>query len=267
MTGLVDGIPNAEYHAADGLSSTGAKLINTCPAEFDWQRAHPVRKDVYDYGTALHELVLGRGDGIEVIEQSSWRTKTAQAAKDAARAKGLTPILASDYEHAERVAQAVLRHPEIGPMFNTGAAEQSAFASDPDTGIAVRCRPDWLTEKRDGRPVCIDLKSTAYATHPHDLLGRYGVISKLGYYQSAAWYIDTLAMCGIEDVQFLLLFASKADHNEPRVVLLDDDSIEEGRRLNRQALTTYQECTGSGEWPCAHPTFITGSIFEKDAIA
>lgn len=266
MTGLIEDMSNADYHASPGLSSTGAKLINTCPAEFDWQRTHPVHKDVYDYGTALHELVLGRGDGIEVVEQSSWRTKTAQEAKDKARKAGLTPILAADYEHAERVAQAVLRHPEIGPMFATGAAEQSAFATDPETGVPTRCRPDWLTENRAGRPVCIDLKSTAYATHPHDLLGRYGVISKLGYYQSAAWYIDTLALCGIDDAQFLLLFASKADHCEPRVVLLDDESLDEGRRLNRQALATYKECTDSGEWPCAHPTFITGSIYEREAM-
>lgn len=266
MTDLVPDMPNGEYHASPGLSSTGAKTINVCPAEFDWQRAHPVHKDAYDFGTIAHELVLGKGDGFEVVEADSWRTKAAQEQRDKAREAGLTPILRGEFERAEHLAQSVLRHPEAGSLFLTGAAEQSAFATDPDTGVPIRCRPDWLTEMSSGRPVCVDLKTTAGSTHPRDLLGRYGVIAKLGYHQSAAWYVDTLALCGIEDVLFLLVFASKADHCEPRVVALDDDTLDEGRRLNRRALTTYKECTDTGEWPCAHPTFITGSIFEREAI-
>lgn len=267
MRELIAGMPNAEYHAAAGLSSTGAKTINTCPAEYHWQRSHPVHKDAYDFGTVAHELVLGKGDGFHVVEAANWMTKAAKEERDAAREKGLTPILAKDYERAESLAQSILRNPETGPLFASGAAEQSAFATDPDTGTAVRCRPDWLTETRTGRPVCVDLKTTAGSTHPSDLLGRYGVIKKFGYYQSAAWYIDTLALCGIEDALFLLAFASKEQPHEPRVVTLDEESIVEGRRLNRQALATYAECTERDEWPCAHPTFITGSIFEREALA
>lgn len=266
MDGLIDGVSNAEYHATPGLSSTGAKLINTCPAEFDWRRTHPVHKDVFDFGTVAHELVLGKGDGFEVIEAAGWRTKTARDAKDAARAKGLTPILAHDFERAEKLAQSVLRNPETAPLFTNGAAEQSAFATDPDTGVPVRCRPDWLTETRASRPVCIDLKTTAGSTHPGDLLGRYGVIRKLGYHQSAAWYVDILSLCGIEDALFLLAFVSKDAPHEPRVVALDEESLAEGRRLNRKAIATYAECTDKREWPCAHPTFITGSIYEREAI-
>lgn len=264
--GIYEGISNAEYHASPGLSSTGAKLINTCPAEFDWQRTHPVHRDAFDFGTVAHELVLGKGDGFEVIEAADWRTKTARDAKDAARKKGLTPILAHDFERAERLAQSVLRNPETGPLFTSGAAEQSAFAEDHETGLKVRCRPDWLTETRAKRPVCVDLKTTAGSTHPSDLLGRYGVIRKLGYHQSAAWYVDVLALAGVEDALFLLAFVSKTAPHELRVVALDDESIQEGRRLNRQALATYAECSEKGEWPCAHPTFITGSIYEREAM-
>lgn len=267
MTGLIDGMSNAEYHASEGLSSTGAKALITCPAEYRHQQNNPEHKDAYDFGTAVHELVLGRGDGIDVIEQSTWRTKTATEAREKSRAAGRVPILSADYEDAESIAQSVLRHPEIGLMFSRGVAEQSVFATDPESGITMRCRPDWLTEKIDGTPVCIDLKTTAYGTHPHDLLGRYGAIAKFGYHQSAAWYLDTLALAGVEGAQFLLLFVSKRSLHEPRVVLLDDPTLDEGRRLNRQALTTYAECTETGEWPCKHPAFINGSIFDKDAIA
>lgn len=265
-TALVPDMSNDEYHASPGLSSTGAKTINTCPAQFHWERSHPVHKAAYDFGSVAHELVLGKGDGFEVIEAANWMTKVAKEARDAARAAGLVPILAKDFKRAEALAQSVLRNPETGRLFASGAAETSVFATDPDTGVQVRCRPDWLTENLHGRPICLDLKTTAGGTHPRDVLGKYGVINKLGYHQSAAWYLDTLALCGIEDAQFLLVFVSKEAPHEPRVVLLDDDSLDEGRRLNRQALETFANCTERGEWPCAHPTFITGSIYEREAV-
>lgn len=264
MSEIRTDLTNAAYHALPGLSSTGAKTLATCPAQYRWATDHPVHRDVFDYGTVMHELILGKGDGYAVIDADDWRTKTARDDRDSARAAGLTPILRADHQRADAIATATLQHPDVAPLFASGAAELSVLA-DAD-GIPVRCRPDWLTETRDGRPVCVDVKTTAGQTHPSDLLGRYGVIARLGYHQSAAWYVDTLALAGVADALFLLLFVPKDGPMEPRVVTLDDDSLAVGRALNRQALDTFAECTESGEWPCKHPVFITGSIYEREAI-
>lgn len=252
-----DDVSDADYHSGDGLSSTGAKTIIECPAKYLYQREHPTHKDVYDQGHVIHELILGKGSGFVVVDADSWRTKAAKEAKDAAHAEGKAPILRADYEGAKAMADAVHGHPEVGPIFATGAAEQSVYVTDPDTGVQLRCRPDWLTETNSGRPVCVDVKSTAGGTHPWTL-GK--VISDFGYHQSAAFYTDVLALADIPDALFLLLFVSKSGHVEPRAVNLPLSALNRGRELNRRAIDTYAECAASGEWPCTHPTFIEVDI-------
>lgn len=268
LHGLIEHMPEDHYHAHKGsLSVSGAKTILRAPALFQWQQDHPVHKDVFDVGSAAHKLVLGVGAEIVEVEADSWRTKAAKEAKDAAHADGKAPILRADYEQAQAIAHEVHGHPEIGRLFATGAAEQSVYATDPDTGIPLRCRPDWLTETNDGRPVCIDVKSTAKGTHERDLLGRYGAIAKFGYHQSADFYSHVLGLAGVRvDALFGLLFVSKSGVPMPRLVWLDGETLYEGRRLNREAIDTYARCTESGDWSCPHPAFITGSIFEREAL-
>lgn len=262
---ITDDVTDADYHAGDGLSSTGAKTITKCPAQFAYDREHPVHKDVYDQGHVIHELVLGKGSGFVVVDGNRNSTAVKEAIA-AARGEGKVPIKSTDLANAQAMADAVHQHPEIGPIFTSGAAERSVYVTDPETGVALRCRPDWLTETRDGRPVCIDVKSTQGNTHPWTL-GK--VISDYGYHQSAAFYTDVLALEGVPDVAFMLLFISKSGLVEPRVVNMPDTAIDRGRELNRRAIETYAQCTEANEWPCAHPAFIEVDIpsyayYDKD---
>jgi hypothetical protein len=94
MNGFHDDIPEAEYHAHQGsLSVSGAKVLLKAPALFKWQQDHPVHKDVFDFGSAAHALVLGVGAPLHVVHADSWRTKAAQEERDKARAEGSIPLL------------------------------------------------------------------------------------------------------------------------------------------------------------------------------
>ncbi len=253
------GTPSEDYHAAEGLSSTGAKRILDCPN--CWRNAPVEHKDAFDVGALAHRLILGDGDPVHVVDAYDWKKKAHQVERDYERSQGNRAVHRGDLRAASRMSQSVLRHPQIGELFTRpGVSEASVYATDPDTGVQVRCRPDRLTEDRHG-PLCIDVKTTAGGTHPRDLCGKYGVINRLGYHQSAAWYVDTLALAGIEDARFLLVFVSKQYPHEPRAVLLDEGAIDEGRAKNRDALDLYKKCTDSGEWPCSHPAFINGTIY------
>ena len=74
----------ATYHGdpvpGGSLSSTGARklLPPSCPALFRWQQDHPVHKDVFDFGSAAHRLVLGAGPEIALLDYDNMRTKAAQ---------------------------------------------------------------------------------------------------------------------------------------------------------------------------------------------
>lgn len=255
---LHDGIDDGIYHADPALSSSGAKDLIQCPAIYRERRDHPRIKDAFDFGHVAHRLLLGKGAEIAIYPADSLGANGAtntNAAKDfakTARAQGHTPIKPDDHAKAELMVQRVREHAEIGPIFATGVAEHSAWSTDPDTGVTLRCRPDWLTETTDGRPVIADLKTTAGDTHEWTLSK---VIHDRGYHQSAAFYLDVLAACGVTDATFVLVFVSKEPPHQVRAVTLPEHALERGRTLNRRAIDLFAACTAAGDWSCTHPAY------------
>ena len=248
-TGLVPDMPEAEYHGGPELSSTGAKRIVTCPAQYRWETDHRVNKAAYDFGHVAHELVLGRGQGYVAIDGNR-NTKAVKEQIAEAEAQGLVVLKSVDLERAQTCAAAVKER--AGHLFTTGAPEVSAFALDPQTWTPIRARFDWLTEA-DGRPLIVDLKTTSGSTHPWQL-GK--TIADFGYHQQAAWYIDTLALLGQPDADFRFVFVETAPPHEVRIVSLPERAIDRGRELNAQALDLFAQCRARNEWPCLHPTEV-----------
>ena len=70
MTARIEAdVPESQYHADPALSYSGMKTLLDCPARFAWEREHgrPERA-AYDFGHAAHQLVLGVGDPIAIID-------------------------------------------------------------------------------------------------------------------------------------------------------------------------------------------------------
>lgn len=257
--GLVSDMSDTEYFTGGTeLSSTGAKAIVRCPAEFHWQQVHPVQKDIFDEGALAHRLILGAGDDVHVVDAYDWRTKAAQQAKKDERSAGHRVVHRGDLLAASKMARTVRSTPEAQRLLSRpGKAEMSMFATDPDTGIRVRGRMDWLTTEDDGTPCIVDVKTTATNTHP-DALTRQ--IASFGYHQQAAFYTDLLALCGQPGATFYFIFVPHIGAHKPRVVRLEPEAIERGRDLNRQAIETFIACTKANEWPCNHEQLITLGI-------
>lgn len=238
---------NSQYHAdpvpSGSLSSTGARRLLECPAKFRWERDHQqAAKKEFDFGTAAHQLVLGRGDGITEVKFDSWRTTAAKDAAYAARAKGHVPLLTKDYETAQAMAEAVRRHPVAGPLFaGPGVAEESLFWQDQETGVWRRARPDW----RIGR-ILVDYKTTVDASDE----AIPNTIRTYGYHQQADWYRAGARALGlIEDPAFLLVFQEKTAPFLVNVVEMTAVTLRIGNHRNRKALALYRECMESGYWP------------------
>lgn len=257
---IVDGVPETDYHAHDSLSSTGAKRLIECPADYHWYRTHPQpAKDAFDFGHVAHELILGKGAGFEVIDADDWRTKAAREAKDKAVAERRVPLLRKDFDRATVCATAVLDHPVIGPWFTSdGAAEQSALTTDPDTGVTMRARFDRLTEI-DGRPTILDVKTTAGNVHPWRI-GK--VIADFHYHLSAAFYLRVARACGLDDPDFRLVFVDKTpgSQHEVRAYTLDAPALSKGDEEVATALDLHAQCTAHDEWPCLHPAQLVATL-------
>ena len=257
--GFYDDIPEAEYHAdPDSLSVSGAKVLLKAPALFQWQRTHPVHKDVFDIGSAAHALVLGAGAPLEVVDADSWRSKSAQAIRDAARAQGLTPILEADHRRVIAMADALSAHTLAMRLLSDGKPEVSAYCEDEATGVTRRARFDWL-----GSSILTDYK-TAATVDPRDLAGRYGAVKKWGYDQQAAWYLDIARDLGHPAKAFAFIFQAKEPPYLVTVAQVPEDALWEARQRNATALQRFRDCTEAGVWPGYLPDTAFASLSLTD---
>lgn len=257
----------AEQYHADPLRPWGGSVSSTqlrhvlwedggSPAQVRWEAEHPEFKDAYDFGSAAHRMVLGKGDAIRVVDATDWKTKAARAVRDEVRAAGGTPVLRKDFARARRLMHAVLRHPEAGPLFapGRGVPERSVLWVDELTGRYCRAMldrfpdPDW-----PGRPLAVDLKTTT-SVRTRDLVR---TVVKYGYDQQAAHYLDGLATVGLVDAGFVFVFAESRPPHLVRAVQLSPAWLERGRRRNREALDELDRCLDLDDWPGAPPGLLT----------
>lgn len=245
-TGVVYGMPEAEYHAPkDELSSTGAKLILDAPARYkhvvlDGNREE---KDSFDLGAIVHAMVLGTGWGVRELDFENWRTKASQEARVEARAEGLIPVLKHELVKPRAMAEAVLAHPVAGPLFEqAGASEVSAFGTCSETGVRLRARADRLVE---GGPI-VDLKTTAGSAKPEEFAR---TVFKYGYDLQDALYEEIFGLaCGWAGEFKFVVVETRAPHLVS-VVKLRDDYLDMGRDKAMKARRVYAECMAAGYWP------------------
>ncbi len=263
--GVYDNIPEDQYHAdRDSLSVSGAKLLlpPSCPAKFRHAMDNPQpAKQIFEFGHFVHLKVLGQGPKVVMVDADSYRTKAAREARDQARADGNIPVLAgnpnddsaAELEQAEAMTAAVFAHPASAPLFESGASEQSMYTTDPPTGVRLRGRADRITAV-DDRLTLVDLK-TATTANPAELQRKFW---QLGYHMQAAWYRQMVIDLGLSnDPDFLFVVVDKAKPHLVTVLRYTDAAIEEGGRLNRQAIDLYAECHESGVWPGYTDTITT----------
>jgi len=242
--GFYPDIPEAEYHAdRDSLSVSGAKTLLKAPALFRWQQDHPVHRDVFDFGSAAHELVLGVGPGIAIIPPTS-RAKADQeahkAAKEAARAEGKIPLTAEDAATVQAMADKLSEHETAMQLLSDGKPEVSAYCPDEATGVLRRGRFDWL-----GASILTDYK-TAASVEPWAFAGS---VAKFGYHMQAAWYLDLARDLGHPAEAFAFICQEKTAPYLVEVYDLDAPALDRGRDLNRRALERFRDCRESGIWP------------------
>jgi len=253
-------LPADVYHAdpvpGGSLSSTGArKLLQTCPAIFDWERRNPTPyKKVFEFGGAAHKVVLGTGPELVVIEGTGkagpevWAKDDDKAAVAAVRRAGGIPLKPSEYAQVQAMAKALREHPVAAALLRPegGTPEQSLIWSDGTTGVSCRAMLDWLPESARGRMIVADYK-TSLSANPEDF--RRSVHS-YGYHQQADHYLDGVRALGLDpDPAFVFVVQMKTAPYLVSLVTLDDRALQIGAERNRRAREIYARCTATGRWP------------------
>jgi hypothetical protein len=247
-------LTEVEYHADLGaLSSSGAKLLlpPSTPATFHWLAQHPEdrrQSDAMDLGTAAHRAVLGAGRTVTYVQADDWRTKAAREQRDLARASGGVALLDKHRPKVDAMAAALRGQPLAAGLLNRpGQPERSLYAEDPDTGVMLRARLDYLPDVVPGKRLLITEYKTAESADP-TVFGRACV--NYGYHLQAAWYRRMAILLELDpDPAVLFIVQETTPPYLVTVLEMPYQALVIGDRLNRQAIDTFAFCRRTDHWP------------------
>ncbi|WP_440708793.1 PD-(D/E)XK nuclease-like domain-containing protein [Herbiconiux sp. YIM B11900] len=245
--GVVHDLPEAEYHVGPELSSTGAKLLLRSPATFHYHQSHPRKaKPEFDLGTAVHSKVLGVGAQIEVIPteylavNGATSTTAAKAFIADARSAGLIPVKQDIADNVNAMAEAVVAHKTARRLVEFGRAEVSVFATDPETGVRMRARFDYLAD------TAVDLKSIGTTADSENFSKQ---VATMGYDVQESHYLHTLG-CATGDFSTGMRFIV-VETEPPHLVQvheLSNEFAEIGAARAREARRRFKAGSETGIW-------------------
>lgn len=249
------------YHADPvaaeaSLSSSIARLLIDRSPLHAWT-AHPKLnpdcppdegKASLDLGSCAHELLLGRGKGVHVIDADDFRKKATQEERDEARAAGRVPVLRRVFEQAEAMAikarTAIAASPHLGPFWDGGKSEQVLVWKE-SNGRWCRAMVDRLMDRGT---LVFDYKTTAYPCVPQRL-SRH--VFDMGYDFQLAFYVRGLSElddAGIER-RGLLLFQETDPPYSVCLMTIDPAGRTIAMKRVQASVEKWHECMTSGTWP------------------
>lgn len=236
-----------EYHQRDEFSSSLAKTtLKQSPLHARAAIGKRPTKGM-DRGSIIHRLVLGKGKDYEVIQHANFTTKDAKRDRDAARAKGLVPVIAHDFEDYNKAAESIrVQLADRGYVLDGDSELAITWDEETPHGIvACRCMLDHVWLKTG---VILDLKITEDAAP--------GAIERnaenMGYpIQSTAY---TRALAALDPslagrVKFLFAFCEPDEPHAINIVQPDGVFREIGERRWERAVNTWGECLKNNRFP------------------
>ncbi len=265
---VIQNMPNTEYHAHEATGSSLLRQIDI-PAKFKYTKIHPPEyKECYRSGSATHTKVLEpdkiRSEYViapnigkrSASDREQWEAFfmehgaddipqiISKPARDWYAAfydqTGKTILTAEELSQIEQRTDAVYNNPEAKKLLVGGHAEVSLFWQDKETGLYLKCRPDYLSPD-----FCVDLKTTQNATRNNFAK----TIVKYGYHVQAAMYLDGIKQTTGNDAQFRFIVVEKQAPYLTAVYQLNDESMELGTKLYREYLNKLADCMETDDWP------------------
>jgi len=235
-----DKLSNSQYHADDAISSSDVKMVHS-KSLAHWKAKTYSSSPVYDMGTSVHAMVLEEAKGI-IRGPETRRGKAWTEAYEEAQANDQTLLTASDYDLARNIADSVLFHPVGQRMAGpTTVNEASFFATDPETELKIKCRPDsyW-----DAKGVLYDLKTCQDAS-PR------GVAKDMIAYNYAiqqAFYMHCLEQAGYEASQFVFVHVEKTGAHAVSTNIIHEEYLDWAKGEMHMTLRKIAKANEAQKW-------------------
>jgi exodeoxyribonuclease VIII len=266
-------MPSHDYHALkDVLGSSSIKKWaekGMTPRAWKFWREQPVTvTDPMKLGDAIHTAILEPEfyESRYAVWTGGRRAGKAWTEFNVAAA-GATILTTVQDERARATAAYIKDYAEnIYGVLRNGQSEVSYFASDPETGLAVKARADFYGEAGDHR-VLVDLKSTSDVT-PY---ARSKALVDKGYAIQLAFYMHVMEQAtGQRPTSAFILWVPTTGPIDAVMDRVDPEAIEWGWKRAQAALAGIKECVDSGEFPGMHHAIETlnlpkWALAEEDA--
>ena len=168
---------------------------------------------------------LARANGAPILDD----LMKQKAAAD----HGKTYLDKAEWAQVYGMSAALRRESALKPYLEKGVSEISFFAIDPETGVLLKCRTDWLSALR----CVVDLKSMAARDEPIDRTVARSIVSR-EYYRQPWFYLHVMALAGYPDFSWLYAFV---ESDAPYEVRLRSMGATGPRGLNQYWVSTGDE--------------------------
>lgn len=245
------------------LRSSHYKHLRRSPKHLVAAIKHPKEpSDALEFGKTVHSLfenpwrfmdlhkVEPIFEGLTKEGKMSTRSAAAQDAKKnwwAKLPKDSIVVKASEAEAIYGIWETLKEKKLVTAMLKDGIKEQSLWIKDPETGIAMACRPDFITE----RGHVIDLKTAIDAGAEHFLQQIFSKRRTSPFYLlQAAHYSHCMKVAGLGDGKSFVFIAMEKTHPyEMLVYPLDEGCLDAGMAWINKLKRDYADCLMADSWP------------------
>lgn len=242
-------IPNREYRAAEGISSTDLKHMAKSPAHFRYWKDHPEENDTPALlmGRAIHKYALEEEDFFSEFAVAPDCDRRTKAGKEAyvvfeASCEGKDIITSDDFLKIQEMRKTLYATPFVEQLLS-GQKELSFFMEDEKTGVAIKCRPDCLTQIGDTH-ILLDYKSTADASG--DAFMKSAI--SLMYDLQLSFYKHILDKITGYEHSVIFIAQEKTPPYAVNILEADKYFLASGADMWRTYLDLYTECEQTGNW-------------------
>ena len=240
----------AEYHAREGISSSGFVQMAKSPAHYDC-RDEFKETEAMITGSAFHKAILEPDkfpDRYQFMDKGERRTK---GRKEEAEAAGITLLKHEDGEPLSAWSVALFADPFAKKLLESpGPVEQSGFWKDSKWLIDLRIRPD---KRIPTLKTLVDLKKISVAREMRfisldDIFPK--AIANFKYHWQAALYLEGASLLDeIEYDKFIWIVVTAEPPYQVGTYMADETMLFLAREHLKEMKALYQECLMRDSWP------------------
>ncbi len=261
---LIQGLTYEQYAIQKGLRASQVKLIKRSPAHLKAAEKKPrVVTDALRIGGIFHSAIENGPKFLETYAIEPIFTGKTKEGKESSRSAeaikkrddwydtlkpGTQVVKAEEYDMLAGMLTAVATHSRLKNMLKGGMRETSLWVKDPETGLTLQCRPDFISEAG----YMLDFKSTRDAGRNFFLQEVFNLRDhrRPQYIIQAAHYAHCARLAGLQSPNsFTFVAVEKEPPYGIMIYPMDIGCLGPGEQWRAQLTRTYANCLESGKWP------------------